>query len=292
MNAFKHQKTYVENLINGVLLTAIGLIILLPLMIMAVVSFWSRSGFGFAPDFTFSSYALFFSSQRVEVFTSSLSVALLTTLLMLVIAYSCAYIILKHVPQRIQRTVLFLFSAPFLVNYVVRTFAWTELLSRNGTINQILMSVGAVDNPVDWLLYSNFSVYLGLVAAYLPFMIFPIWISLSNIDRRLEHASWMLGRNKRSTFINVIFPLSLPGTLAAFIFGFVGVFGELAVSKILGGPGYQLFGNAIESSLNVVNYPLAAAMSTVAVLVMIALMIIWFLLFDIKLFLGEILGKK
>lgn len=281
-----------ENLVTGILLTAVGLLIVLPLIIMAVVSFWSKSGFGFAPDFTFSSYALFFGSQRVGVFTSSLSVALLTTLLMLALAYSCAYIICKHVTPRMQRTVLFLFSAPFLVNYVVRTFAWTDLLSRNGTINQMLQSLGVVESPVDWLLYSNFSVYLGLVAAYLPFMIFPIWISLSNIDQRLEQASWMLGRNKRSTFINVTFPLSLPGTLAAFIFGFVGVFGELAVSKILGGTGYQLFGNAIESSLNVINYPLAAAMSTVAVLVMIALMIIWFLLFDIKLFLGEILGKK
>ena len=98
----------------------------------------------------------------------------------------------------------------------------------------------------------------------MPFMIFPIWLSLSGIDRRLLEASWVLGAPPLATFWRVTLPLSLPGVFAAAIFGFVGSFGEVAVSLILGGTGYQLLGNAIASALDVLNYPLAAAISIVA----------------------------
>ena len=122
-------------------------------------------------------------------------------------------------------------------------------------------------------------------------MIFPIWLSLAGIDRRLLEASWMLGESPLATFWRVTFPLSLPGLLAAAIFGFVGAFGEVAVSLILGGTGYQLLGNAITSALNVLNYPLAAAISSVATMLMLALIVAWYRLFDIRLFLGKIMGR-
>jgi len=173
----------------------------------------------------------------------------------------------------------------------VRTFAWADLLSRTGFVNRLLIGSGLVREPVDWLLYSDFAIYLGLVTAYMPFMIFPIWLALSGIDRRLLEASWVLGEPPSATFRRVTLPLSLPGVFAAAIFGLVGSFGEVAVSRILGGTGYQLLGNAVGSALDVLNYPLAAAISTVATGLMLALLLLWYRLFDVRLFLGKLMGR-
>lgn len=240
------------------------------------------------PAFSFTNYVNFFTGARLEVLLRSLWVATSSTILMLLIAYPIAFFIATRVRTTMVRPVLFLFAVPFLVNYVVRTFAWSDLLSRTGMVNYLLINLGLSDTPLDAILYSDFAVYLGLFTAYMPFMVFPIWLSLSGIDRRLVEASWMLGEGPYSTFRKVIFPLSLPGVFAAAIFGFVGAFGEVAVSLVLGGTGYQLLGNAIQSALNVLNYPLAAAISSVATFIMLALLIAWFRLFDIRLFFGKI----
>jgi ABC-type spermidine/putrescine transport system permease subunit I len=263
-----------------------------PLLITLIVSFWEKKGLGMTPAFTFHAYSLFFEGVRFEVLRRSLVVAVLSTAIMLLLAYPIAYAVAKRVRPELTRAVLFLFAVPFLVNYLVRTFAWADLLSRTGFINRSLIRLGLVDTPVDWLLFSDFAVYLGLVAAYMPFMIFPMWLSISGIDRRYEEASWMLGETPLATFFRVILPLSMPGIFAAAIFGFVGAFGEVAVSTILGGTGYQLLGNMISSALNVLNYPLAAAMSTISVALMLALLLVWYRLFDLRLFLGKILGRS
>src|SRR5690606_25084010 len=238
-------------------LAILFVLILGPLTITLVISFWEKVGFSMRPGFTVDNYVTCFSGVRLQVLGRSLWVAFSSTLLMLVIAYPIAWLIATRVRPALVRPLLFLFAGPFLVNYVVRTFGWSELLSRNGPVNSTLVRIGLADAPLDWLLYSDFAVYLGLVTAYMPFMVFPIWLSLSGIDRRLTEASWMLGEGPVSTFVRVVFPLSLPGVFAAAIFGFVGAFGEVAVSLILGGTGYQLLGNAIQSALNVLHYPLA-----------------------------------
>lgn len=276
----------------GTPLLLVAAFILGPLAIMIVVSFWKKTGLMMVPDFTWKSYAMFLGGVRFNVFERSLWVAISSTAIMLLIAYPIAYVVSRRVRPDLVRATLFLFSVPFLVNYILRTFSWGDILSRNGFINTILVSTGISDQPLDWLLYGNFSVYLGLVTAYMPFMIFPIWLSLSGIDRRFEEASWMLGEGRLRTFLRVTLPLSFPGVFAAAIFGFVGAFGEFAVSTILGGTGYQLLGNSIVSALNVINYPLAAAMSAFSIAVMVVLLIAWFAFFDLRLFLGKIVGRS
>ena len=151
-----------------------------------------------------------------------------------------------------------------------------------------MIGLGIVDSAVDWLLFSDFSVFTGLVASYMPFMIYPLWLALAGIDRRLVEASWLLGADPRVTFLRVTLPLSLPGVFAAAIFGFVGSFGESTVPIILGGVGYQLMGNTITSAMDVLNYPLAAAMSSVVVGLMLLFLIGWYAAFDIRSFLGKI----
>lgn len=275
----------------GLPLVALALLIIGPLAATFAISFWEKTGFSMRPALILENYADFLGGTRLTVLLRSLWVALSATAIMVLIAFPIAYLIATRLPKAWTRPVLFLFAMPFLVNYVVRTFSWSDVLSRNGWINEALVGAGLTEAPLDWLLYSDFAVYLGLVTAYMPFMVFPIWLSLANIDQRLKEASWMLGANRLETFWRITLPLALPGLVAAVIFGFVGAFGEVAVSLILGGTGYQLLGNAIQSALNVLNYPLGAAISSFSTLLMLAAMLVWYRSFDIRLFLGRLAGR-
>jgi len=266
--------------------------LLAPLGLMVAVSFWRRAGLFVQPAFVFTSYQAFFDSVRFTILKRSLTVSLEATILSLFISYPIAYFLAFRTRPAAARLVLLLFTAPFLVNYIIRAFAWTYLLGRTGPVNSLLTSIGVVDRPLDWLLYGDFGVLIGLITSYMPFMIFPIWMSLAGIDRPLIHASWLLGASPARTFFSVTLPLSLPGVFAAAIFGFVGCFGESAVPVILGGVGYQLMGNTITSAMDVLNYPLAAAMSSIVVLTMVILIVGWYLLFDMRSFLGKILNWR
>jgi ABC-type spermidine/putrescine transport system permease subunit I len=286
----KHRGPASLALLGGpVLLCAFAIVV--PLVLTLIVSFWERQMIGMRPGFSLASYALFFEGARFSVLKRGFWVATSSTLLMLALAYPVAYLVTFRLEPARARIFLFLLSVPFLVNYVIRTFAWAYLLGRTGPLNQFLQFVGLTKQPVDWLLFSDFAVYLGLIAAYMPFMVYPIWLSLSAIDKRLIEASWILGEPPFSTLLRVVLPLSLPGVSAAAIFGFVGAFGEVAVAQILGGVGYQLMGNAITSSLDVLNYPMAAAMSTVVVACMLLLLLLWLRFFDLRLFLGKMLSQ-
>jgi ABC-type spermidine/putrescine transport system permease subunit I len=159
-------------------------------------------------------------------------------------------------------------------------------------VNSSLAALGLTNGPIDWLLYSDFAVLVGMISSYMPFMIFPLWMSIGGIDQRFIEASWMLGAAPRRTFLKVTLPLSLPGIFAAIIFSFVGCFGESAIPTILGGVGYQLIGNEISSAMDTLNYPLAAAMSSVVTAAMLVLLAAWYALFDLRTFLGKILARR
>jgi ABC-type spermidine/putrescine transport system permease subunit I len=263
--------------------------LLAPLGLMVAISFWERAGLLVRPAFTLAAYRDFFQGVRLSVLERSLLVSFEATAISLLIAYPIAYFLAFRASVRTSRAVLLLFAVPFLINYIIRTFAWTYLLGRTGPVNASLMALGLTDGPVDWLLYSDFAVFVGLITSYMPFMLFPLWVSLAGIDRRLIQASWMLGASPVRTFLKITLPLSLPGIFAAAVFGFVGCFGESAVPVIMGGVGYQLMGNTITSTMDVLNFPLAAAMSTVVVAAMLLLLALWYLAFDMQAFLGKIL---
>ncbi|MEW9585330.1 ABC transporter permease [Paraburkholderia sp. DGU8] len=264
---------------------------MVPLGLTVVISFWKRVGFGIRPDVSLAAYASFLRGLRLEILERSLIVATEVTVIGVLVAYPIAWFLAMKASPRATRVVLMLFTIPFLVNYVIRTFSWSYLLGRTGPVNAVLMASGITAAPLDWLLYSDFAVLIGLLTSYVPFMIFPLWLSISGIDRRLIQASWLLGAKPTRTFLRITLPLSMPGVFAAIIFGFVGSFGDSAVPVILGGTGYQLIGNEITSTLDVLNYPLAAAMSTVVLMAMLVLLGLWFGLFDLRSFLGKALKK-
>jgi ABC-type spermidine/putrescine transport system permease subunit I len=266
--------------------------LLVPLGLTLVVSFWERAGFTLRPALSFDAYITFFTGVRLLVLRNSLVLAALVTLIGLLLAYPIAYFLSTRVSARVSQTCLFLFAVPFVINPIIRNFSLAYLLGRTGPINQALIDSGVTESALDWLLFSDFAVLLGLVMSYMPFMIYPLWLSLAGIERRLVEASWLLGVTPRATFLCVTLPLSLPGVFAAGIFGFVGTFGESTVPIILGGLGHQLMGNTITSSLDVLNYPLAAAMSSVVAASMLLFLVIWYRAFDIRLFLGKITQWK
>jgi ABC-type spermidine/putrescine transport system permease subunit I len=243
----------------------------------------------FRPAFSLASYTAIIEGARLQVLERSLIVAIETTVISLLIAYPIAYFLARKVGAYAARIVLLLFTIPFLINYIIRNVAWTGLLGRNGTINNALKELGVINAPLDWLLYSDFSVFVGLVTSYMPFMIFPLVLSIAAIDRQYVEASALLGATPLTTFRRIVLPLSLPGIFAAIIFGFVGAFGESAVPIIMGGVGYELVGNTITSSMDVLNYPLAAALSSIVVVIMLMLMVSWYVIFDMRAFLGKIL---
>ncbi len=263
--------------------------LLAPLGLTFVLSFWERAGFKLRPAFSLASYETFFTGVRLTVLEKSLVLGVAVTLLGLLLAYPIAYFLSTRVKREVGQVLLFLFAVPFVINPIIRNFSLAYLLGRTGPINQGLIGLGVVDHAVDWLLFSDFAVILGLVMSYMPFMIYPLWLSIVGIDRRLVEASWLLGARPSATFWRITLPLSLPGVFAASIFGFVGTFGESAVPIILGGLGYQLMGNTITSSLDVLNYPLASAMSSVVAATMLLLLLLWYRVFDIRSFLGKIM---
>ncbi len=285
------EKLKLRDALLGVPLAFVTVFLVVPLALTVVISFWKRVGFSIQPDFSFASYASFLGGLRMEILERSLLVAAEVTVLGLLVAYPIAWFLAMKASARATRVVLLLFTIPFLVNYVIRTFSWSYLLGRTGPINSLLLATGLTDAPIDSLLYSDFAVIIGLLTSYVPFMIFPLWLALNGIDRRLIQASWLLGADPTRTFFRVTLPLSMPGVFAAIIFGFVGAFGDSAVPVILGGTGYQLIGNEITSTLDVLNYPLAAAMSTVVVAAMLVLVGLWFSMFDLRSFLGNALKK-
>jgi ABC-type spermidine/putrescine transport system permease subunit I len=280
-----------RNALLGIPLAFVTAFLVVPLGLTVVISFWKRVGFGIRPDVSLASYASFLRGLRLEILERSLIVATEVTVIGVLVAYPIAWFLAMKASPRATRVVLLLFTIPFLVNYVIRTFSWSYLLGRTGPVNAVLMASGITAAPLDWLLYSDFAVLIGLLTSYVPFMIFPLWLSISGIDRRLIQASWLLGAKPTRTFLRITLPLSMPGVFAAIIFGFVGSFGDSAVPVILGGTGYQLIGNEITSTLDVLNYPLAAAMSTVVLMAMLVLLGLWFGLFDLRSFLGKALKK-
>jgi len=267
----------------------VGVFLVVPLGLTVMISFWERTGLKFRPAFSLASYVSLIGGARLEVLRRSLVVAIEATVLSLVLAYAIAYFLARKVEPATARIVLVLFTIPFLINYIVRNVSYTVLLGRTGVVNTALMSAGITDAPLDWLLYSDFAVLLGLVSAYMPFMIFPLFLSIGAIDRQYVEASALLGASPFTTFRTITLPLSLPGVFAAGLFGFVGCLGESAVPIILGGVGYELVGNTITSSMDVLNYPLAAALSSIVILLMLLLMLGWYLVFDMRSFLGRIL---
>lgn len=260
----------------------LSLFFIIPLAMTFIWGFWEKTDFWMEPAFKLTAYEQFINTGRVDVYLRSLKLSLITVIIALVLGYPVAYYLGRKLDEDTAFPILFVFVLPFIISSIVRTFSWRFLLGRSGPVNQILISTGLINKPFDWLLFSETSVIIGLVTATLPFVIFPVWLSLRSIEDSLLEASADLGATPLTTFRKVTLPLSLPGVFAASIFVFVTAFGSTALPVLLGGGGFSTIGTTLTSVLGVLNYPLAAAISTISIVTMLVLLGLWTFFFDLE----------
>lgn len=189
----------------------------------------------------------FFSGPALATLVKSLRVAFLSTLICLALGYPMAYFIAQS-GVRFRPMAMTLIIIPMWMNFLLRTYSWMTLLSRKGIISTILVSLGM--GPID-LLYTEFAVILGMVYNFLPFMVLPIYTSLSKMDTSLVEAANDLGADNLQTFRRVIFPLSLPGVFSGISMVFIPAISTFEISTLLGGNKTNLIGNVIEQQFTV-----------------------------------------
>jgi spermidine/putrescine transport system permease protein len=251
----------------------IGLFMLVPVFIMAAISFMERgSGGGVAwNSFTTEPYvqflferdlddSLLLNTDYLQIFFRSIWLAALTTALTLVVGLPTAlYMALQ--PERRRNLLIFLVTIPFWTNLRVRTYAWILLLRNNGLIDQVLMGLGLRSEPLG-VLYTTFSIAVGLTYTFMPFMVLPIYASLEKMDWRLVEAAYDLGANRLRALRRVVVPLAMPGIAAGCILVFVPCLGAFVTPELLGGGKALMIGNLIQSQFGAArNWPFGAALS-------------------------------
>lgn len=183
------------------------------------------------------------------LFWKSVQISLTVSIVCVLMAYPVAYF-LSMVAGKRRYVLLLLTIAPFLTSYLLRVLAWRVILGEEGVINSLLVTVGlrGSDDPVRWLIYSPFAVYLVLAYVWVPFVALPMFVSLDSLDRSLMEASSDLGASRWTTFRRITLPMSVPGIVAAFIFVFIPTIGEYVTPLLVGGPDGTMFGNAIQTA--------------------------------------------
>lgn len=245
-----------------------------PVLLIFGYMFFRRGRFGgITYDFTLDNFARAFEPVFVAVYQSSLVTAGLATLLALLIGFPTAYAITK-LPSRWRTVALVLVVVPFWTNFLIRTYAWIVLLNSQGIVNRALMWSGAVDEPVT-LLYTRGAVVVGMVYAYLPLMILPIYAALEKLDTELLEAAANLGATRVRSFFTVTLPLTLPGVITGSILVFVPSLGNFVIPELLGGGKSVMIGNLVRDQfLKARDWPFG---SVLAMFVVVALVVLFVL---------------
>lgn len=261
------------------------LFFLIPLGLIVMVSFWNFNEYEIIPAFTLRNYFSIFEGcsslndygdlcVTFKTYISTLRISLLVWLLTLVLGFAVAYFLAFHVRTNRMQTLLFvLCTIPFWTSNVIRMISWIPLLGRNGLVNQTLINTGLVQQPIEWLLFSEFSVVLAFVHLYTMFMIVPIFNSMMRIDRSLLEAAQDAGASAWQTLWNVIVPLSRTGIIIGSIFVITIVMGDFVTIGVMGGQQIASVGKIIQVQTSALQLPLAAA--NAVMLLIVALMIIW-----------------
>ncbi|WP_295548668.1 ABC transporter permease [uncultured Pseudacidovorax sp.] len=261
------------------------LFFVVPLVLIGMVSLWDFNEYELIPAVSLRNYLAIFEGcshltdngdlcVTLSTYLSTFKFCLLVWAITLLLGFSVAYFLAFHVRTPGMQTLLFvLCTVPFWTSNVIRMISWVPLLGRNGLVNQTLMGLGLVHEPVEWLLFSDFSVVLAFVHLYTMFMIVPIFNSMMRIDRSLLEAADDCGASGWQTLWNVIVPLSRTGILIGSIFVITIVMGDFVTIGVMGGQQIASVGKIIQVQTSYLQFPLAAA--NAVILLAVVLMIIW-----------------
>ena len=242
-------------------------LILLPLLYILVISFFKSDSYGgMIETFTLQNYSLLFDSVYIKIFLKSFLIAGIVTFFSILITYPFVLAI-SHKSERVQKILMTLVMVPFLTNSLIRMYGFIVLLRKSGIINQLLLGIGLINNPLP-LMYNNFGIIIGMIYTLLPFMILPMYSSVSSIDKSLLEASADLGASKWETFWNVIVPLTRPALFNGSLMVFTPAVGYFFIVDVLGGGKIMILGNLIKNQfLTARNWPFGAAVSMLLLLI-------------------------
>ncbi len=242
----------------------LGIFFLLPCLLVLAISLGT-----YAPDsvppvelgLSFKSFALLFSDDLyLAAWLSSLRIAATSTLVALLLGYPMAYAIARAAPNR-RPLLLMLVVLPFWTSFLIRIYAWMGLLADNGLIEQFLRWSGLASNP-GTILGTEWAVHLGIVYAYLPFMVLPLYATLEKLDDSLLEAAADLGAKPFASFLTITLPLSLPGIVAGCLLVFIPAVGEFVIPDLLGGTETLMIGKVLwDEFFTNGDWPLASAVA-------------------------------
>ncbi|MCA1774090.1 MAG: ABC transporter permease [Loktanella sp.] len=249
-----------------------------PIIMIVIVSFWGATEYSIYPAFQFDNYDFLFGSPvTYRVFFNTLKYAAITWLLTLLIGFTVAYFLAFEVRSLKWQIALFLLcTIPFWTSNIIRMISWIPFLGRNGLANSTLISWGVIDEPLEWLLFSDFSVVLAFVHLYTLFMVVPIFNSMMRIDRSLIEAARDGGASGWQVLRHVIVPLCKPGIMIGTIFVTTLVMGDFITVRFMSGSQRANVGRLISNDINLLQYPSASA--TAVVLLATVLIVIGLLL--------------
>src|SRR5579871_3377307 len=264
----------------------------IPLILVVIVSFWDYNDYEMLPSFTMRSYTENFEGCLTQLpdlctilktYVSTVKFCFIVWLATLIIGFTVAYFLAFHVRSVTTQTVLFMVcTIPFWTSNVIRMISWIPLLGRNGLVNDALMKGHVVDQPVEWLLYSPFSVTLAFVHLFTFFMVVPIFNSMMRIDRRLVEAAYDSGASGWQTLWNLIIPLSKPGIVIGSIFVVTIVMGDFITFGVMGGQQIASAGKVVEARLNALQFPPAAANAVILLAVTLLIIVALNRIVDIR----------
>jgi spermidine/putrescine transport system permease protein len=247
---------------------------LVPILIMFVYSLMPRGIYGGVErGFTLEHYARFFDPLYLEVLRRTFVWSIACTVICLVLGYPVAYVIVRS--GRWRNILLFLVVLPFWTSFLVRTFAMIFLMRDTGLVNNWLVGLGIVDQPLT-ILYTPFAVMTGLVYGFLPFMILPIYASLEKLDLSLLEAAEVLGARPGARFRRVTLPLSMPGVVAGSLLVFIPALGSFLTADLLGGAKEMMIGNLVQNQFSSArNWPFGSAASFIVMALVLAAVMLY-----------------
>ncbi len=255
----------------------LGFFLVLPIGTILIVSFWDYNDFSFFPDFVWTNYSdALGSNVTYKTYLNTFWYAGLTWLCTFLIGFTVAYFLAFHIHTTRWQIVLFLIcTIPFWTSNIIRMISWIPFLGRNGVFNTMLQSIGLIDEPLEFLLFSDFSIVLAFVHLYALFMVVPIFNSMMRIDRSLIEAAIDGGANGLQMLTNVVIPLCKPGIAIGSIFVVTLVMGDYITVRLMGGGQRASVGVMMWNEISLLLYPAAAAHAVVllaVVLIMVSLM--------------------
>jgi spermidine/putrescine transport system permease protein len=242
-----------------------------PMLCLFVISLWTAKGFTLIPGFTFANYVKIFTSPLYQaLMLRTIGVAFVTTLIVVPAAFALACC-MRFVFERRGQLILQIVLLSLFSGYLVRIYAWRTILGKQGLLNSTLMWLGVIDEPLEFLIYSNIAVVITLSGLLLPLAVLPLYSALLNVPRDHLEAARDLGAGRLHVLRTVLVPMAMPGLRTAFAFAFLLAAGDFVTPSLVGGSQSLLIGNIVADQFRGIgsNWPLGAAMAFVVVAVML-----------------------